>query len=64
MDNILKNYREKNKLSLSELARKAGLSRQLLFWHEKHPKSKWEYKNAIKIDQATNAGIRWIELVD
>lgn len=56
-------YREKHNLKQFELADRAGISKQLLCWHERNPDKRWTYHNAVKIDRATDGQVRWIDLV-
>uniref|UniRef100_A0A6M3LCE0 Putative DNA binding, helix-turn-helix domain containing protein n=1 Tax=viral metagenome TaxID=1070528 RepID=A0A6M3LCE0_9ZZZZ len=63
MANIILEYRIQKGISQAALAERVGISRQLLHWHEQDPERKWSYANAVKIDQATQGKVRWIELV-
>lgn len=63
MENGTKKYREKYGIGLSKLSEMTGISKQLIQWHEKHPESRYTYRKAVKIDQATKGEVRWIDLV-
>jgi hypothetical protein len=47
--NIIKNYIEREKISKSEFARRAKISRQLLNWHFQNPNKGWSLDNAQKV---------------
>uniref|UniRef100_A0A6M3K985 Putative DNA binding, helix-turn-helix domain containing protein n=1 Tax=viral metagenome TaxID=1070528 RepID=A0A6M3K985_9ZZZZ len=48
----LKEYLKKEKISQTEFAKKANISRQLLYWHLKNPGQPWSHKGAEKIVMA------------
>ena len=64
MKSAIKTWRERNGLKQTELARRAGVSNQLLSFHEKNPELPWSYKKAVLIDTATGGAIRWVDLVN
>ena len=63
MANLILNYLINENLSQTELAIRAGLSRQLIQWHTKNPKSAWRGPNAVKIERATGGKILAYDLV-
>lgn len=64
MQSQIEKYRKANNMSRGQLGKKAGMSRQLIEYHEKNPDRPWSYQKAILIDQATNGAVRWIDLVN
>lgn len=59
MDNIIREVREKNKLSQYELAKKSGLTRRGILQIEKHKRDP-RLSNAYKIAKALNCSIEEI----
>ena len=63
MKNLIVNYLNNENISQSELAERAGLSKQLIQWHAANPKSAWRGSNAVKIERATGGKILAYDLV-
>jgi len=53
----IKEYMQEHGLILSDLARRAGISRQLLFWHIKYPDKPWTPDKATAIEAATQGKV-------
>ena len=63
MENLIANYLKQENITQTELALRAGLSRQLIQWHFKHPTAAWRGPNAVKIERATGGRILAYSLV-
>ena len=63
MENLIVNYLNNEGITQTELAERAGISKQLIQWHTVHPKAAWRGPNAVKIERATGGKILAYDLV-
>ena len=63
MENLILNYLDNENITQTELAERAGLSKQLIQWHVANPKAAWRGPNAVKIERATGGLIKKEQLV-
>ena len=63
MENLVKKYLDKHKMTQTEFARRVGTIKQVISWHILNPKAKWNPDMAIRIERATSGEILAYNLI-